>query len=77
MRYGQLDITPSFENGGNLHANCTKEDHYTNMEKVRDSHSEAEEYTDHSGPAIISLSAIFHEMHLYASIWSCVVQSQL
>jgi hypothetical protein len=76
MRYGQLDITLSFEHGGDLHANCTEEDHYTNMEKIRDSHSEAEEYTDHSGPAS-TLSAIIHEMHLYSSIWSCVVQSQL
>jgi hypothetical protein len=35
-----------------LQAESPKEDHYANMEKMRDAQGKAEEYTYHSGPAV-------------------------
>lgn len=41
---------------GDLHAERSEEDHYAEMEEIRDSHGEAEEYADNSGPvSIVSL----------------------
>jgi len=37
-----------------LQAESPEEDHYANMEKMRDAQGKAEEYTYHSGPAVNS-----------------------
>lgn len=33
-----------------LQADCSEEDHYAEMEKVRNSYRKAEEYADYAGP---------------------------
>ena len=42
----------------NLHAERAEDNHYADMEEIRDSYGKTEEYTDNSGPTIKSNSQL-------------------
>lgn len=50
---------------GNLQAESPEEDHNANMEEMGNAQGEAEEYTYHSGPAVVNMSAkVCFELYL-------------
>ena len=58
---------------GNVHAKGAEEDQYAQVEEVRYSYREAEEYTDNSGPVIHHVSIIVQRLPIVQSITHCFV----